>query len=359
VSSQYHDEQRDQPADQAEDRQGRGILKQRGKSWFFGTADYAFGTQLQDAAANVVTASGGKILGSVRVPLATSDFSSFVLQAQNSGAQVLGLANAGDDFTNSLKTANQFGVTRKMKPAALLAFITDIRRQNMLELMMYKALFEMAPDRADFISVLFSKPRPPGIDTSTSIAKIWEAYRTVASDSVLRTRNYVRVVDRLIKTHGFTFTQDESDKLKAVFDAFYYYGPSIATRGLSGGRGGDFADLTGSSNDRSGQPRSFLSSEENYQYVKSLHEKNLIVPVSGDFAGPKAIRAIAAYLKTMPPGTQDEAGVAPIHLNAVGKFCVQLMRRRKPPPGRGGRGHGSGDLTGLCPSPPSRGVVAG
>ena len=102
------------------------ILKQGGTSWFFLTADYAFGTQLQHAAANVVTASGGKILGSVRVPLATSDFSSFVLQAQNSGAQVLGLANAGDDFTNSLKTANQFGVTRKMKPAALLAFITDI-----------------------------------------------------------------------------------------------------------------------------------------------------------------------------------------------------------------------------------------
>src|SRR5439155_16448727 len=64
----------------------------------------------------------------------------------------------------------------------------------------------------------------------------------------------------------------------------------------SGGRGGDFTDLTGYSNDRSGQPRSFLSSEENYQYIKMLHEKNLIVPVSGDFAGPKAIRAIASYL---------------------------------------------------------------
>jgi branched-chain amino acid transport system substrate-binding protein len=102
------------------------ILKQGGKSWFFLTADYAFGTQLQDSAASVVTAGGGKILGSVRVPLATSDFSSFVLQAQNSGAQVLGLANAGNDFTNSLKAANQFGVTKKMKPAALLAFITDI-----------------------------------------------------------------------------------------------------------------------------------------------------------------------------------------------------------------------------------------
>jgi branched-chain amino acid transport system substrate-binding protein len=102
------------------------ILKQGGKSWFFVTADYAFGTQLQDSAANVVTAGGGKVVGSVRVPLATSDFSSFVLQAQSSGAQVMGLANAGNDFTNSLKTANQFGVTKKMKPAALLAFITDI-----------------------------------------------------------------------------------------------------------------------------------------------------------------------------------------------------------------------------------------
>src|SRR5664279_5463036 len=99
------------------------ILKQGGKSWFFVTADYAFGTQLQDSAANVVTAGGGKVVGSVRVPLATSDFSSFVLQAQNSGAQVLGLANAGNDFSNSLKTANQFGVTRKLKPAALLSLI--------------------------------------------------------------------------------------------------------------------------------------------------------------------------------------------------------------------------------------------
>jgi branched-chain amino acid transport system substrate-binding protein len=102
------------------------ILKQGGKTWFFVTADYAFGTQLQDAAADVVKAGGGKVLGAVRVPLSNSDFSSFVLQAQSSGAEVLGLANAGNDFSNSLKTANQFGVTRKMKPAALLAFITDI-----------------------------------------------------------------------------------------------------------------------------------------------------------------------------------------------------------------------------------------
>jgi branched-chain amino acid transport system substrate-binding protein len=102
------------------------IVKQGGKTWFFLTADYAFGTQLQDAAAKVVEANGGKVLGAVRVPLSTSDFSSFLLQAQNSGAQVLGLANAGNDFTNSLKSADEFGIAKTMKPAALLAFISDI-----------------------------------------------------------------------------------------------------------------------------------------------------------------------------------------------------------------------------------------
>lgn len=102
------------------------ILKQGGKSWFFLTADYAFGTQLQEAAERVVKAGGGKVIGAVRVPLATSDFSSFLLQAQGSNAQVLGLANAGGDFTNSLKAANEFGISKTMKPAALLAFISDI-----------------------------------------------------------------------------------------------------------------------------------------------------------------------------------------------------------------------------------------
>jgi branched-chain amino acid transport system substrate-binding protein len=102
------------------------IVKNGGKTWFYLTADYAFGTQLQNAASKVVEANGGKTAGAVRVPLGASDFSSFLLQAQGSGAQVLGLANAGEDFSNSLKAANEFGITKKMKPAALLAFITNI-----------------------------------------------------------------------------------------------------------------------------------------------------------------------------------------------------------------------------------------
>jgi branched-chain amino acid transport system substrate-binding protein len=102
------------------------IVKNGGKSWFFLTADYAFGTQLQDSATKVVLANGGKVLGAVRVPLGTTDFSSFLLQAQSSGAQVLGLANAGTDFSNSLKGATEFGITKTMTPAALLAFLSDI-----------------------------------------------------------------------------------------------------------------------------------------------------------------------------------------------------------------------------------------
>ena len=102
------------------------VLAQGGKSWFFLTADYAFGAQLQKAAADVVNAGGGTVVGAVRVPLGTSDFASYLLQAQSSGAQVIGLANAGTDFSNSLKAANEFGVTKSMKPAALLVFLSDI-----------------------------------------------------------------------------------------------------------------------------------------------------------------------------------------------------------------------------------------
>jgi branched-chain amino acid transport system substrate-binding protein len=102
------------------------IVEQGGKSWFFLTADYAFGTQLENGAAKVVKENGGKVVGDVRVPLGTSDFASFLLQAQGSGAQVLGLANAGADTQNSLKAASEFGLTKTMKPAALLVFLTDV-----------------------------------------------------------------------------------------------------------------------------------------------------------------------------------------------------------------------------------------
>ena len=105
---------------------GGAIVKQGGKEWYFLTADYAFGASLEKDTADVVKTAGGKIVGSVKHPLSASDFSSFLLQAQSSKAQILGLANAGGDTINSIKAANEFGVTKSMKLAGLLMFLTDI-----------------------------------------------------------------------------------------------------------------------------------------------------------------------------------------------------------------------------------------
>ncbi|MEF7617587.1 ABC transporter substrate-binding protein [Aquincola sp. MAHUQ-54] len=105
---------------------GNAVVKAGGKSWFFLTADYAFGHSLQSDTTNVVQKAGGNVVGSVRAPLGASDFSSFLLQAQSSKAQILGLANAGGDTINSIKAANEFGITKTMKLAGLLMFINDI-----------------------------------------------------------------------------------------------------------------------------------------------------------------------------------------------------------------------------------------
>ena len=105
---------------------GGAIVKTGGKSWYFMTADYAFGQSLEKDTTDVIKANGGTVMGSVKHPLSASDFSSFLLQAQSSKAQILGLANAGGDLINSVKAANEFGITKSMKLAGLLVFINDI-----------------------------------------------------------------------------------------------------------------------------------------------------------------------------------------------------------------------------------------
>jgi branched-chain amino acid transport system substrate-binding protein len=105
---------------------GSAIVKQGLKTWYFLTADYAFGKSLDANTTKVVEENGGKVVGRSLHPLSASDFSSFLLQAQSSKAQVLGLANAGGDTVNSLKAAKEFGITKTMKIAALLMFIDDV-----------------------------------------------------------------------------------------------------------------------------------------------------------------------------------------------------------------------------------------
>ena len=106
---------------------GSAVVKSGGDTWFFLTADYAFGHALERDTSEVVKTSGGKVLGSVRVPLATQDFSSFLLQAQSSKAKIVGLANAGGDTINSIKQASEFGITKGgQKLAGLLVFLPDV-----------------------------------------------------------------------------------------------------------------------------------------------------------------------------------------------------------------------------------------
>ena len=105
---------------------GTALVKAGNKDWYFLTADYAFGYSLEGDASTVVKANGGKVVGAVRHPLNASDFSSFLLQAQSSKAQILGLANAGGDFTNAMKAAKEFGINKTMKIAGLLVFINDV-----------------------------------------------------------------------------------------------------------------------------------------------------------------------------------------------------------------------------------------
>jgi hypothetical protein len=217
-----------------------------------------------------------------------------------------------------------FSYIAAIRPA--MAFVVDIRRQAVMQHLMFKAAFELARDRADFIALLFSKPRPADLDGTTPIQRIWEAYQTVATDPAVAARNSARIVEHLTRTHRFTFTSDESAQLESVLEAFVQFGPAISTRGGSGGGGGGngvtFADLTGWSLNAEGQPQSFLSTEEHFRLVKSLHEKNLIVPVSGDFAGPRAIRAIGAYLR------KQGGVVSAFYLSNVEQYLFQDGKQR-------------------------------
>ncbi|WP_158743317.1 ABC transporter substrate-binding protein [Acidisphaera sp. L21] len=147
---------------------GDAVTKAGGKTWFFITADYAFGDAMQRDTTRFLEAAGGKVLGTVRHPLGTSDFSSYLLQAQNSGAQVIGLANAGTDTQNTLKQAAEFGVgtTDKQRLAALLIFVTDVFSVGLPVAQGLNLTTSFYWDRTDETRAftkqfMLSKPKPP------------------------------------------------------------------------------------------------------------------------------------------------------------------------------------------------------
>jgi hypothetical protein len=184
-----------------------------------------------------------------------------------------------------------------------IAFITDIRRGNLHTQLMYKALFELSSDRVDFVARLFSMKRPQGLDSKATVLEIFESMEgAAAGDEDAFKGNLKAVCDLLVEKHGLPLLAGDLEGIEDVYRNFHTFGPGIHynSSGRSfGGRGSNFvtyADLM-TFTDENGISRSFLANDENFQTVKNLQGKNLIVPIVGNFSGDKALRAIGKYLK--------------------------------------------------------------
>jgi hypothetical protein len=207
-----------------------------------------------------------------------------------------------------------------LKPA--LAVIFDVRRGNLHEQLLYKALFEMSADRAEFLSKLFSRKRPDGLTSASTVPQMMSAYESVAPSEELYKANLAAVSDWLTKHHGFALHPDDLAGIDYVYrTAFYTGGPDLTYNmagrgsrgGFGGGNGSTYGDIQ-SLTDGNGVNRGFLGSEANWQSMKDLETKNLLVPVVGDFGGQKAIRAIGGYLKA------HNAVVAAFYLSNVEQY---------------------------------------
>jgi hypothetical protein len=247
-----------------------------------------------------------------------------------------------------------------VKPA--MAVIVDIRRGNLDLHLMYKALFEMSADRADFLSRLFARKRPEGLTATTGVRELFTAYGSAAFDEQYGRETFDAIVDHLKTKHGFVLSDEDVEQIKYVYGYFQQYGPDLTywMSGGFGGRGGfrnspTYGDLMVAS-DASGTLRSYLATPENFAFMKQLETRNMLLPVVGNFAGPKAIRAVGAWLKA------HNALVSAFYLSNVeqylnmdgiwGDFCAnaaqlpiddssQFIRSYR---GGGGPGFGGGSL---------------
>ena len=218
-----------------------------------------------------------------------------------------------------------------LKPA--MAVIIDIRHGNLDVHLMYKALFELSKDRADFVSRLFSRTRPEGLTGKSTAGDIFTKYLEAEGNKEIYEANLKAIDDLLVKKHGFPLTPGDLDGIRWAFGNYYQFGPSInynsslsanvppeivgATGGGFGGNNGVTYAALMMADDGTGLNRSFLANEENFQFIKDLESRNLIIPVVGDFGGDKAIRAVGRYLKGI------DATVSAFYLSNVEQFLTQ------------------------------------
>jgi hypothetical protein len=193
-----------------------------------------------------------------------------------------------------------FTFINAVRPA--VAFIIDIRRQNMLEHLMYKVAFETAATRADFLSYIFSRPRPPNLGTDTDVTTMLRAYLPIEPSKPLRISHEEAAIAALHSRFPGLLNSKDDNTLKHLYSTFFEGGPLLTYVGPRppvtdpGRRGWATMATLLSATDGDGRQQSYLASEDNFLFVKHLQERNLIVPVVGDFAGQKAIRAVGEYL---------------------------------------------------------------
>jgi hypothetical protein len=180
-----------------------------------------------------------------------------------------------------------------------VAFIFDIRRQNLIEHLMYKALFEMSPDRTEFVARLFSRRSTIESASSASPAQLLSAINSARPDAALYNETLQAIKDRLTRQHKFSLSPDDLERIGYIFRVFYQGGPRMDYRYASASPNASVPSLYTLmvATDNRGKNWSFLANEENYRFVRNMQMKNLIVPIVGDFAGPKAIKAVGQYLK--------------------------------------------------------------
>ena len=181
-----------------------------------------------------------------------------------------------------------------LEPA--LTFVIDIRRQNAIEHLMYKALFELASDRAEFVSLLFSRPRASPLPQSATVDALFEGIRSVLPDEAMFRRTLAATEQALVTRHGWPLGEADRAALAKVFTAFRDQGPELkyVFRGTTEVHPTYVQMMT--ARDESGRNWSYLESDAAFERVRLAQRRNLIVPVVGDFAGPKTLRAIGAYL---------------------------------------------------------------
>jgi len=200
-----------------------------------------------------------------------------------------------------------------------MVFILDIRRGNLDLHLMYKALFEMSKDRAEFVSRLFSKKQPQGVGPSSTVKEIFEALAAAPSSDEIYAENIKAIQELLTRKHGFPLSENDLGGIEWVYSNFRRFGTYInyGSSGRGGfGSGVSYGELM-IATDADGISRSYLASEENFNVLKSLHSKNLIVPIVGNFAGPKAIRTIGAYVKA------KDGMIAAFYLSNVEQYLQQ------------------------------------